>query len=414
MPSRETARNSVLNLLDLTFLHERVKADPSIYGTAVSTACDFKCPHCMREALGIRENKMMDPEMLAKRRDEIKTARRVSLYGLGEPFLNPRFFEFVKLCKEIGVEVATSSHGMSLTPEVRERILETGLDEINVSMDGATKPTYERLRVGGIFETVVENLSSLSRLKKEKRSKAPELNINMTILRSNLQEAPKMVRLAHQVGANSVSFSSVVIYRAEDLHNNIAEEPEFAATMEKAKQVAKDLGLPMTFWRQKPVGWEPDHYDPASSYGCSQLWSNQIIEPDGRMKLCCYIEEDITNVFERGPRESFNCEGLVRERKALLDGRVRPECQGCLYLRERTPSWVQSMINEATRMACLDPHLAEEDRIELIDAIAQVQAEKDAMYPLHKFRKVQPVGREGGKLAWEVWEPVRETELPVY
>jgi hypothetical protein len=207
----------------------------------------------------------------------------------------------------------------------------------------------------------------------------------------------------------------VVVYRAEDLPSHVADEPEFERFMEEGRRLAKHLGLPMTFWRQKAVGWEGDAFDPHAAYGCSQLWSNQIIEPDGRLKLCCYIEEDVANAFELGPRAAFNCEGVVRERRALLEGRVRPECQGCLYLRERTPALIQAMINEATRMTYLDTRLTDDDRRELMETIATVQAEKDAIHPHHRFTPVRAELAASGPTAWEVWEPSRaRAELPIY
>src|SRR6185295_17301426 len=104
MPARETTRNSILNLLDLTFLNERTLAAPSVYGTAVSTVCNLHCPHCLRESLGIQENAFMSLEKLAEHREDLKTARRISLFGLGEPFLHPKFFEFDGMFKEMGLE----------------------------------------------------------------------------------------------------------------------------------------------------------------------------------------------------------------------------------------------------------------------------------------------------------------------
>lgn len=410
MSQRDRSKNAVLNLLDLTFLDEHALAAPSLYGAAVSTVCDLACPHCMRESLGIRENQLMDFDKFAAHKEELKAARRISLYGLGEPLLHPRFFDFARLCKETGVEVMTSTHGMSLTPEVREKIVEIGLDEVNISMDGADKKIFEETRVNAIFETVVANVTALSELKKARGVSLPLLNINMTIMRKNLHQVPEFIRLAHRMGVQSVTYSSIVVYKEADAHNNVLDTPEFEKTMEEARRTSEKLKIPMSFWRQKPVGWEPDFHDPNAAYGCVFLWSNQIIERDGLMKLCCYIEEDITNVFESGPKAAFNSEPLRRERRALMEGRVRPECQGCLYLRERSPSWMQALINQATQKAMEDANLSDEDRRELIETIARIQTKKDALFPRHGHRKLKfaSVG-SGGNVP-----TTNATELPLY
>ncbi|MBI3735692.1 hypothetical protein HY256_04165, partial [Candidatus Sumerlaeota bacterium] len=282
------------------------------------------------------------------------------------------------------------------------------------NLDGAEKKVFEATRVGAHYETVVENFTALAELKRQRGAKLPELNVNMTVMRKNIHQVPMLVRLAHKMGAQSVSFSSVVIYKEADIGNSVAEEPEFEKYMEEGRQIARHLGLSMTFWRQKPLWWEPDFHNPHASYGCSQLWSTQIIEPDGSMKFCCYIERDIGNVFELGPDQAYNCDELRRQRRLLMEGNVRPECQGCLYLRERSPSWIQGMINEATKLTQLDPQLTGEDRRELMEIIAQVQAKKDAMYPLHAYLHPEVATGAEGKSAFAVWEAAKEAELPIY
>lgn len=410
MSQRDRSKNAVLNLLDLTFLSDDALAAPSLYGTAVSTVCDLACPHCMRESLGIRENRFMDFDQFAAHREELKAARRVSLYGLGEPFLHPRFFDFARMCKELGVEVMTSTHGMSLTPEVREKVVELALHEVNISMDGTDKKIFEETRVNAIFETVVENVTALSELKKQRGVELPAINLNMTIMRKNLHQVPDFLRLAKQVGAQSVTFSSIVIYKEADADSNVLDTPEFEKQMEEARRLSEKFKIPMSFWRQKPVGWQPDFHDPNAAYGCVFLWSNQIIERDGLMKLCCYIEEDIVNVFDMGPRAAFNSEPLRKERRLLMEGRVRPECQGCLYLRERSPSWMQALINQATQKTMEDPDLTADDRRELIEVIARVQAKKDALFPRHAHRKLEFASAASSE--GDASQPV--ADIPIY
>ena len=412
MASRELAKNRILNLLDLTFLDDRTMASPSVYGIALSTACDLKCPHCMREALGIRENKFMDLDALAAHEDDLRDARRILLFGLGEPFLHPRFFDFLKMSKDLGVVVGTTSHGMSLTPETREKIIDHELDELTVSMDGTTKEIFDALRVGAEFNTVVENVTALSALKKARGSELPVININMTIMTKNIHQVAELIRLAHRMGAQSVSYSSVVVYQDSDADANVLETPELAKALEDAERLSRRLGIPMEFWRQKTFGWKPDDHNPDAAYGCMQLWSDEIIERDGLMKLCCYIEEDISDAFKMGPREAFNSEPKRRQRRALMEGRVRPECQGCHFLAERSPTWIQATINEAAKQTVNDPDLTDDDRRDLFDRIATLQTKKDALHPRHGYRKFPPSNGNGSPSSEH--PTTRPPELTVY
>lgn len=411
MASREVVKNSIRNLLDMTFLDDKTTAAPSVLGTAVSTVCNLSCPHCMRESLGVRENEFMDFDAWVAHRDELKFSRRISLYGLGEPFLHPRFFDFVKVCKEEGVEVSTSTHGMSLTSEVREKIIDLGIDELNISMEAADKELFEKLRAGAIFETVVEQVTALAELKKSRGTQLPLIVIHMTIMEENIGQIEPIVRLAHRMGAQAISFSNVVIYKAADAARNVFGTPEFQACLDRARRLSLKLGLPMRFWRQKPTGWEESDYCPETSYGCPMLWSDQIIERDGHMKLCCYIEESIADVFESGPAAAFNCDEIRSQRRALMEGRVRTECQGCVYLRERSPFWIQTKIDDAARRTRDDPSLSDEDRRELSREIVDVQKKKDALFPRHQYGQ-----SDLESVASPTLEPaaVSEADLPVY
>ncbi len=384
--TRQQVINRVHELMDLTFLDDTLIQAPAVYGTAVSTTCNLKCPFCMRESLGIRENKHMDFDAFAEHIDQLRAARRVSLFGLGEPFLHPRFFDFVALLKEAQVYVATSTHGMSLTPDVRERLVEIGLDELNISIDATTKDLFERLRKGAIFETVVEQVTALSELKRARNAPLPVLNVNMTVHAHNVDQVPDMVRLAHRMGCQSVSYSSAVVYKPEDEAINVLDTPVFERRLEQARLLALKLGLSMLFWRQKSVGYRPEVHQSGTAYGCGQLNSTIIVERNGRIKTCCYIEEYQGDAFADGPAAAFNSEGMRRERRNLIAGRVRTECQGCVFLRERTPYWIQAHLNEAARLVNGDDRLTDDDRTTLRLLIERYERRKQELYPDHRAR----------------------------
>ncbi|MEN6627304.1 MAG: radical SAM protein [Candidatus Sumerlaeia bacterium] len=395
--TREQVINHVLEQLDFTFLDERLLQRPACYGVAVTTVCNLHCIYCIREAAGARENLNMDFDAFARHVEAMKSARRVSLFGLGEPFLHPRFFDFVRLCKESGVIVATSTHGMSLTPENRERLVELQLDELNISMDATEKKLFDRLRAGADFDRVVENVAALAELKRARGSERPALSVNMVLHAENVDQAPDMIRLAKRMGCQSVSFSSAVIYRPEDEKINVLDTPRLETRLEAARREAERLGIWFCFWRQKAFGARPDIYEAGASYGCGHLNSTIIVERNGKMKTCCYIEEYTGDALGEGPAEAFNNETMRKLRRDLMQGRVRPECQGCVFLRERTPFLIQGLLNEAARIVESNELLTDEDRVRLRGLIAGRERMKAEAYPGHRARPALEVGAEYAK-----------------
>jgi MoaA/NifB/PqqE/SkfB family radical SAM enzyme len=394
LKTRQQVINRVLELLDVTFLDDTLLQKPACFGVAVTTLCNLRCPYCVREALGAKENMHMDFDAFARQIKDIKTARRVALFGLGEPFLNPRFFDFVKLCKDAGVYVATSTHGMSLKPEVRERLIELQLDELNISMDATEKKLFEALRLGANFDTVVEQVTALAELKRARGAANPMIAINMVLHARNVEQAPEMIKLASKMGCQSVSFSSAVIYHPEDEAINVLDTPRLEKALEAARRMGQRLGVEMFFRRQKAMGSRPDIYHTGASYGCGQLNSTMIVERNGKMKTCCYIEEYQGDAFGEGLAAAFNNESMRGLRRDLMEGRVRPECQGCVFLRERTPFWIQGNLNEAARITESNELLTDDDRGKLRELISDSERMKEAIYPEHKTIAALDIGAE--------------------
>jgi pyruvate-formate lyase-activating enzyme len=70
----------------------------------------------------------------------------------GEPLLEPELLlEMLAYGKAVGLQsLNLNSNGMLLTPELSERILDSGVDQVVFGVDGFSREAYERIRVGGV------------------------------------------------------------------------------------------------------------------------------------------------------------------------------------------------------------------------------------------------------------------------
>ena len=120
--------------------------------------CPFSDP-----AIGGRKRKDLSKETFLRWADEMFSwASAVGLLFGTEPTLNPNLVSFVRTAKEFRVpKVYFSTNAMKLTPALAGALIEAGLDELNVSFDAGTKVTFERIRRGAKWNTVVGNLKSL-------------------------------------------------------------------------------------------------------------------------------------------------------------------------------------------------------------------------------------------------------------
>lgn len=116
------------------------------------------------------------------------------------------------------------------------------LKQIIVSIDGATKETYEKVRIGARWETVMENLSRL--LEFHRAAPKPfHLQVHFTVMGANLHEIPEAVRLFNRLGV-PLYFAPVLGPTEDNLWDPGFHGP-LAAALNKATALSR---YPLTTW----------------------------------------------------------------------------------------------------------------------------------------------------------------------
>lgn len=148
---------------------ERLQIE-TIYG------CNAKCNMCALSLPAKRKKGVMPPDLFRVIVDSmapyIDRVKKVDLFGLGEPLLDPYIFERIRYVREKGFKnLAISTNADLLDPERQSLLLETGIETIIFSIDGVEKKTHENIRRGVKFERVVENCQSIIRMRDKEKSK---------------------------------------------------------------------------------------------------------------------------------------------------------------------------------------------------------------------------------------------------
>src|SRR5260221_4010461 len=90
--------------------------------------------------------------------DQFPELERVVLHGLGEPLLNKDLPRMIHYLKARGTYVLFNSNGILLNVKRRQELIDAGLDEYRLSIDGATRETYARLRGADAFDKISRNI----------------------------------------------------------------------------------------------------------------------------------------------------------------------------------------------------------------------------------------------------------------
>jgi MoaA/NifB/PqqE/SkfB family radical SAM enzyme len=115
----------------------------------------------------------------------------------------------------------------------------TRIDVLNISIDGASKETYELLRRGGQFEKLLENLEFIKDYHEQFR-----IRFHMVVQKSNWHEMSKMLELADQFNAHEVIFNRITDWNTYDNFKEQQapeQDPRFIKEFEEIKKHPKSI-----------------------------------------------------------------------------------------------------------------------------------------------------------------------------
>ena len=134
----------------------------------VAARCNLHCQMCAinydsRYLPGSKRPPFLTPELFSRLEPIFPRLVRAYLFGLGEPLLNRNLVDYVRALSRYGVDVWFNTNGTLIDERKAEDLAEAGAGAITVSIDGATKETYERIRVGSRYEAVLGGIRALVR-----------------------------------------------------------------------------------------------------------------------------------------------------------------------------------------------------------------------------------------------------------
>jgi MoaA/NifB/PqqE/SkfB family radical SAM enzyme len=206
----------------------------------------------------------------------------VAFMGLGEPLLHPRFLDMVRLAKERGLRAEVTTNALLLDEVMAAGLLDAGLDQLVVSIDGASAEAFGRVRSGASLERVVENVRRLDDHEGNNYGSSVRIGVEFVAMRSNVAELPGLGRLAARLGATFIIVSNVLAYtpelQAETLYDHRSSVLDRAET-----PAAPRWQLPAFDWDGEvgaALGHALLHSGPVSFYGA---------EPEDTRSRCPFV-----------------------------------------------------------------------------------------------------------------------------
>jgi MoaA/NifB/PqqE/SkfB family radical SAM enzyme len=347
---------------------------PKDLSIETTTECNLNCVMCWRAVGAIPDPKHLPTKQLDQWVPYLRQAEFIQLHGNGEPLLSPAFWRALELIGKDSREtkcVSINTNGLLLNKDNIERLIDSPLHNINVSLDAATPDTYRRIR-GADFSVVLNNIRNFVRVRDQLGAKAPLLYLNMTLMRANIEELPLFIELVSQLKGDRAYF-----WHMSDAldHENVAWRIErdgwifdyqeqltsrypgltnrmvhLALNRASELGVSVETGVRNQLWLPEDSQSKQASNDPAHSTecvasgtgdsqvclensGCDAPWRWLVIHVDGAVRACCYMQQAVGDWHRESIEKIWNGKIMQEVRIAVRERRVHTACKGavCRY-----------------------------------------------------------------------------------
>jgi MoaA/NifB/PqqE/SkfB family radical SAM enzyme len=320
------------------------EAPPLCVYLEVTNRCNLVCATCPRTFEELEPPADMSWGLFTSIIDQLPGLARVVLHGVGEPMLVKELPRMIRHLKDRGIYVLFNTNGTLLAPKKRRELIDTGLDELRVSLDAAEAGTFLKVRGKDMFDRIVRNISEFTALQKQIGVATPRVSLWLTGLKETVDQLPEFVRLAARMGVNDVHFQRLVF---DDLGRGLAradsslfektrkEEDELIAA---AQAVGRSLGVTIDASGATEPGMSLKSGEEKSPWSaCRRPWSLMYFTAHGRALPCCiapfsargYETYTLGDATQQSLREIWNGPAYQEFREALVSQAPPKPCQNC-------------------------------------------------------------------------------------
>jgi len=255
--------------------------------------------------------------------NDLPDLKSINFGWAGEPLLNKDIFKMVKYADAKGIQTRISTNTVLLDKFINEA-LDSGLNNIIVCLDGASKETHEKYRVGSDFELIKSNIKKFCEEKKRRKFKQPLVTLQFLVTKDNEKEMPAMIELAKDLGVDELEFKTLSLGSSVSLVERIKRAQEFLPSNNFSRYDFKGDKLTIKS-RPKLCSWLRQSVI---------LWNGNVVP-------CCYDMEGVLvigNIFKDGGfKKIWQSEKYKQYRKKI----IRKEftlCKNCSQTGEYTQS----------------------------------------------------------------------------
>ena len=298
-PSELVARLLRLRRLAGAMLYGSL-APPSPVRVQIETTdiCNLRCTHCRREKLDGMDTLTMSLDCFARIIADIKPLY-ANMAGFGEPLLDSSIADKLRILHQSGARSAFPTNGTYIRRRKREELAAELPDVLQLSIDGATKESFEAIRKLGDFDRIIENYRAICTLRADGKTRPQTIiRVLCALQRGNLHDYRAMYRLIKTLpgidsfGLVPVSYGGANTAQIPSQHEVLALHLELDEAVAAAKN--RDEKKFYSQWRAVSSEWlkirsSSESDSTASRSPCRVPWFSTYIDAKGRVYPCCFL-----------------------------------------------------------------------------------------------------------------------------
>ena len=337
--------------------HSLGYASPPEYVALILTShCNLRCRMCAQYGEAGVSHEMtktiLSTPVIKNLVNELAPFKTKFTLTGGEPLLHPDCVEIIRYIKEAGCDCSLITNGVLLS-KYAGFICESGIDYINISIDGIGE-VHDVIRgVSGTWDRVIKGLDSLITLRDQSGTRVPRITIYYTITKDNYMKLVEFAEWAEHKGVDAVQYYHLRFYSKEDYQENAQYmQKHFGQVSEGQGGFIIDPGdidtevLKRQVQELRSRSWRidtlvvPDHalhdyedyyhsnqYRRPSTSSCNVPWSNAAIAPTGMVVPC--MDYLCGNLQDSSFLEIWNGKRFRKFRRCIHKQKRFPVCHRC-------------------------------------------------------------------------------------
>ncbi|MDH3480034.1 MAG: radical SAM protein [Gemmatimonadota bacterium] len=305
---------------------------PILSEIALTYRCNLRCTfcyagcNCTTNPVGDdREMTVTEVQTVLRKIREDAQVPSVSFTG-GEATLRTDLEVLIEYASDLGMRVNLITNGTRITEQRAHALAQAGLDSAQVSLEGVTAETHERVTtIPTSFRRTVAAVHLL-------REAGIHVHTNTTICRDNVHEIELMPRFVkHELGNEKFSMNLVVPAGTAALNRQMAVRySEIGPYLVRIAKESRQLGVDFMWYSPTPMCMFNPIAHGLGNKGCSACDGLLSVAANGQVIPCASYDEPVGNLLKEPVLGVWRSKRAVQFREKFL---AHPECRSCEHFQ---------------------------------------------------------------------------------